>query len=90
MVIKRDGSRQPFDAEKLKSSIAKAAREAGHEEIKVASIVDATAVGVLALAAGTEEIATAELKMKILADLDTIAPEVAAAWRKHDTEQKGL
>lgn len=90
MVIKRDGSRQPFDAEKVKGSIAKAAREAGHEEVKVASIVDATAVGVLALAAGTEEIATAELKMKILADLDTIAPEVAAAWRKHDTEKKGL
>ena len=90
IVIKRDGSRLPLDAEKLKSTIANAAREAGHDDAKVASIVDTGSVGALALAGGVEEIATAELKMKILADLDTIAPEVAVAWRKHDLEKKGL
>lgn len=90
MVIKRDGSRETFDAEKLKNSVAKAAKEAGHDDAKIASVADTGSVGALALAAGVEEIATAELKMKILADLETIAPEVAAAWRKHDTEKKGL
>lgn len=90
VVIKRDGSRQPFDAEKLKNAIAKAAREAGHDDVKVASIVETASAGALVLAGGVEEIATAELKMKILADLDTIAPEVAAAWRKYDMEKKGL
>ena len=90
IVIKRDGARQPFDAEKIKSAIAKAAEEAGHDAAKVASVVDQASAGVLTLAGGVEEIATAEIKMKILADLDTMAPEVAAAWRKHDAEKKGL
>lgn len=90
MVIKRDGSKQPFDAEKVKSAIASAAREAGHDDARVASIVDQVSAGVLALAGGVEEIATAEIKMKILADLDTLAPEVGAAWRKHDLEKKGV
>lgn len=90
MVIKRDGSRQPFDAEKLKGSIAKAAREAGHDDVRVVSVVDQVSAGALALAGGVDEIASSELKLKILADLDTIAPEVSAAWRKHDLEKKGL
>lgn len=90
MVIKRDGSKQPFDAEKLKDSIGKAAREAGHDDAKVAEVVAQASEGVLALAGGVEEITTAELKMKILADLDTTAPEVSAAWRKHDAEKKKL
>ncbi len=90
MVIKRDGSRETFDAEKLKSAIASAAREAGHDDTRVASIVDQASAGVLALAGGVEEISTSELKLKILADLDTLAPEVGAAWRKHDAEKKGV
>lgn len=90
IVIKRDGSKQPFDAEKLKGAIAKAAREAGHDAERVASIVDNVAAGALTLAEGVEEITTSELKLKILADLDTIAPEVSEAWRKYDTEKKGL
>jgi len=88
MVVKRDGSRHPFDAEKLKDSVRKAAKEAGHDDVRVASIVDTTSAGALSLAAGVDEISTAELKMKILADLDTMAPEVAAAWRRHDAEVK--
>ena len=90
MVIKRDGSKQPFDAEKLKNAIANAAREAGHNDTKVAEVVEIVSAGALTLAGGVEEISTAELKMKILADLDTLAPEVAIAWRKHDLEKKGL
>lgn len=89
MVIKKDGSRQPFDAEKLKNAIGQAAREAGHDDAKVASVVEQASAGALALAAGVEEIATSELKLKILSDLDTLAPEVAASWRKHDAEKKG-
>lgn len=88
-VVKKNGSREPFDGEKVKGAIAKAAREAGHDEAKVASIVEQASAGVMTLASGVDEITTAELKMKILADLDTMAPEVAAAWRKYDTEKKG-
>jgi transcriptional regulator NrdR family protein len=90
MVVKRDGTKQPFDAEKLKGAIEKAAREAGHDDARVAEIVTEVSAGVLTLAGGVEEIATAELKMKILADLEAIAPEAAAAWRKHDAEKKGV
>ena len=36
-----------------------------------------------------EEIATSEIKEKILSELDRIEPSVSAAWRKYDEEKKG-
>lgn len=88
VVIKGDGSKQSFDAMKLKRAIEKAAEEAGLPADEVVKAVESAAAGALTLAGGVEEIATAELKMKILADLDTSAPEISAAWRKYDTEKK--
>lgn len=90
VIIKKDGSKHLFDAMKLKRSIELSAQEAGLPAEEVAKAVEEASAGALTLAGGVEEITSAELKMKILADLDTMAPEVSAAWRKHDTEKKGL
>ena len=40
------------------------------------------------LADTKEEIATSELRKKILSELDSVEPSVSAAWRKYDQEQK--
>jgi hypothetical protein len=42
----------------------------------------------LDLAASQEEIATSEIKEKILSELDNVEPQAASAWRKHEQEHK--
>lgn len=83
-VIKGDGSKQPFDAEKLKASIRSATNEANLEEERANEVVEQVSSAALELAATKDEIATSELKEKILSDLDNIEPSVSAAWRKYD------
>lgn len=87
-VIKKDGSKQSFDAEKIKRSIRLAAVEAGVEESRVNEIVNQVAGLAMTLADTKEEIVTSELREKILSDLDTIESSISAAWRKHDEERK--
>ena len=63
-VVKKDETKEPFDAEKIKKSIALAAEQAGLT--KERENIEQVATTVLALAADKEEIATSEIKEKIL------------------------
>lgn len=87
-VIKRDGTKEPFDAEKIRRSIAGAAQRTELSEERRNEVVEQVSAVVLQLAAGKEEIATAELREKILAELNAIEPAVSEAWRKYE-EEKG-
>lgn len=89
-VTKRDESKQAFDAEKVKSSIEKASKDAGLSDERATEVVDQVSAKVLELAEGKEEITTADLREKILSELDSIESSVADAWRKYDQETKGL
>ena len=86
-VIKKDGAKEPFDAGKIKGAIAAAAQAAGLAEERKNEVVEQVANAAIQLADSKEEIATSELKEKILAELDQIEPSVSAAWRKHDQEK---
>jgi len=88
-VIKKDGTKEPFDPEKIRNSIAVAAEQAGLLEERKNEVVEQVATAVIQMAEEKEEIATLELREKILLDLDRIEPSVSAAWRKYDQEQKG-
>lgn len=88
-VIKKDGTKEPFDAEKLRRSIAVAVQQANLSEERKNEIVEQVAAAAIQLAATKEQIPTSELKAKILSDLDQIEPSVSAAWRKYDQEKKG-
>jgi len=87
-VIKKDGTKQPFDAEKIRKSIRAAADEAGLSEERKNEIVEQVATTVIQMAEGKEEIATSEIREKILGELDNLEPSVSAAWRKYDQENK--
>lgn len=87
-VIKRDGSREPFDPTKIRDAIAAAAEEANIPEERRSEIVEQVAAVVIQLADEKAEIATSELKDKILSELDRVEPAVSAAWREYD-QQKG-
>ncbi len=88
VVIKKDGTKQSFDLEKIKNSIKMAAQQAGLAEDKVNEVVEQVSTVALQLAAQKEEIATSEIKDKILSELDNVEPSVSAAWRKYDEEKK--
>ncbi len=89
-VVKKDDSRQPFDAEKIKRAIALACSEGGCSEERKNEVVEQVSAAALDLADSKDEIATSELREKILAELDSFEPAAAQAWRKHDQEKNGI
>ena len=88
-VTKKDGIKQPFAAEKIRNSIAAAAQRTDLSEERKNEVAEQVATAVIQMAEGKEEIATSEIKEKILSELDSIEPAISEAWRKHDQEKKG-
>ena len=86
-VIKKDGTKEPFDAEKIKNSILAAAQRTELSEDRRNEVVEQVSSAVLQAAAGKEEITTAELREKILSELSAIEPSVSESWRKHEQEK---
>ena len=82
-VIKKDGTKEPFDEGKIRRAISAAATQAGIAEDKKSEVVGTVTSAVLQLAGAKEEIATSEIRDKILSELDRIEPSVAAAWRAY-------
>ena len=87
-VIKNDGTKEPFDAGKIKKAISMAADQAGLPEDRKNEVVVQVSAAAIALADAKEEIATSELREKILSELDNVESSVAEAWRKYDQEKK--
>ena len=87
-VIKKDGTKEPFDAGKIRNSIAAAAQRTDLSEERQNEIVEEVAAIVIGTAEGKEEIATSEIREKILDELDSIEPAISEAWRKYDQEKK--
>ena len=88
-VVKKDGTKEPFNPEKIRNSIRAAAEQAGLSGERKNEVVEQVATAVIQVAAGKEEIATSEIREKILSDLDRIESAVSTGWRKYDAEQKG-
>jgi len=86
-VIKRDVSKQPFDSEKIKNAIRAAALRTEVAEERLAEIVERVTSSVSQALTGVEEVATTEIRDKVLAELDSLEPSIAAAWRQYDQEQ---
>lgn len=88
-VIKKDGTKEPFDAEKVRRSIAAASQRTELSEERRNEVVEQVSGTVLQVASGKEEIPTAEIREKILSELSTVEPSVAEAWRKYEQEKTG-
>jgi len=87
-VIKRDGRKEPFDAKKIRNSIADTAKEAGLSGAKKNKLVKQVATSAIQLAKGKAVIATSEIRDKIVSELDRLEPTVSAVWRKSEEEKK--
>jgi len=86
-VVKRDGTREPFDAEKIKKAVEAAAGRAGLAPERVAEVVAQVSDAVLKFAAEKEEVTSSEVREKVLSELDGTEPAVAESWRKYDQER---
>jgi len=87
-VIKKDGEKEPFDAEKIKKSITVAASGANLSEKQIKKVVKKVSKAAIKLAKKKEEITTTEIKEKILSELDALEPSVSEAWRKYAQEKE--
>lgn len=83
-VIKRDGSKEPFDSGKINRGIMAAAKEGGLPEEQARKVADQVSATVLQAVANRQEVTTAELKARVLKELDRIAPAAAEAWRSYE------
>jgi len=83
-VIKKSGIKEPFNAEKIRKSIAGAVQQADIPEERKEEVVYQVAGTVIPMLEGKEEIDTSEIKQIILSELDRIEPAVASAWRKYE------
>jgi|YelNatPaOPRAMG01_1025707.scaffolds.fasta_scaffold38739_1 transcriptional regulator NrdR family protein len=83
-VIKKSGEREPFDPMKIENSIRAAATDAGLPTERINELVSRVAKVVVDAVVDKNEVATSEIKTRILAELDEIEPAVADAWRQFD------
>jgi len=83
-VIKKDGSKEPFDVEKIKKGIRLASQQAGLDETKQNEITEKVTTKVVEMLQGQEEVRAIEIRDKILGELDLYAPSVSAAWRDYE------
>ena len=88
LVIKKDGTKEPFDAEKIKNSILGAAQRTDLSEERKNEVAEEVAATVIQMAEGKDEIATSEIKEKILSELDSVEPAISEAWKKYEQEKK--
>lgn len=83
-VIKKDGTKVPFDREKVKRSISRAALEAGLLDAEAADLAERVVSSIMIDFESQEEVATSDVREKIISELDMSAPSVADSWRKYE------
>lgn len=87
-VIKKDGTKQPFDAAKIKNAIMAAAAGTDLPDERKNEVAEQVSAKVVQMAEEKEEIATSEIQANILSELDNLEPAVSEAWRKYDQEKE--
>jgi len=87
-VIKRSGSKEPYDVSKLEKSVTEAARDADVADHEAESATRAVVEAVTAGAGDQAEVAATEIRGWALEALDQASSTIADAWRAHD-EKKG-
>lgn len=87
-VIKKDGSKEPFDVEKIKKAIRLSSQQAGLDEAKQNEITEKVTAKVVETLQDQEEVRAIEIRDRIISELDLFAPSVSAAWRNYEMSKK--
>ena len=87
-VIKKDGTKEPFDIGKIRNAIVAAVASADLPEERKNEVVEQVVSKVTQIIVeGKDEIPTSEIKENILSELDSVEPAVSEAWRKYEQEK---
>ncbi len=89
VVRKRSGDKEPFDVDKLKRSIQKAAIDANYKLEDISGEVDEITDKIVDIANQKIEINSDAIRDHILKELDESNSGIARAWRKFDEKYKG-
>lgn len=87
-VVKRGGKNERFNPLKIKTSVKKAAHEAGLAPAQIGDLVQDIAEPVIQTFSKKEVVKTTELRKSLLGRLDRKAKKVSAAWRRYDAKVK--
>lgn len=89
-VIKRDGSREPFDADKLKSSIQRASESVGMDQERIDDLYDRSLKDLNFHFKDVSEISSLEIEERVLEFLDMEEPSVSDVWRNFKNKDNYL
>lgn len=84
LVIKKDGTKELFDAGKIERAIRAAAQAVDFSEERIQELIKSVLVKVFEFIQDSEEVKAEEIKGIILGELDIIEPSVSASWRDYD------
>lgn len=87
-VIKRDGSEEPFDSEKMKRAIEAASRGANLSSDRVNEVVNQVSSKVMAELATREKVQSSEIRKMVVSELDRVEPSASAAWKRYAQEKQ--
>ncbi|MDD1774428.1 MAG: transcriptional regulator [Methanobacterium sp.] len=88
MVRKGNGEKEPFDDDKIKKSIMKAAVDAGYSTDDIEQEANKIKNSITEMALQKKEINTEAIKDHILKELYKTNPSIAQSWLKFDEKYK--
>lgn len=83
-VIKKDGTKELFDAGKIERAIRAAAQAVDFSEERIQELIKSVLIKVFEFTQDNEEVSVVEIKRIVLGELDIIEPSVSASWRDYD------
>lgn len=89
MVRKYNGEKEPFDDDKIKKSIMKAAVDAGYSTDDIEEEANKIKNSISEMALQKKEINAEAIRDHILRELDRNNPRIAGSWLKFDEKYKG-
>ena len=89
IVLKKDGSEEPFDIAKLKQSIRVNALDAvlRQSEKEINELIEAVSEKALLSMQTSDKVKSSEIREIVLEELKKVAPGVAKIWQEYDKEQ---
>ena len=84
IVIKKDGTKQPFDESKIRKAIAMAVQQTDLPDERRGSIVEQVSNSVIGDLASKDEVLSSEIRGIILGQLAQLEPSIVESWKKHE------
>jgi transcriptional regulator NrdR family protein len=89
-VIKRNGERELFDADKIRRAIGKAIKDMGMNVENKKALIDTVTINVAGSIGMRNEIKTSEIRDKVLTEIGKIDASVLEAWKRFDRNHKSI